>query len=153
MPLHGALKALAHRGAGDIDDLPGLEHVDLELAAGRQLVAFTFTQAEFLRGVPGGNICLGEVAGESLGDARRTAAANGDLDRAIAVGFIVFDLRDAIRQRLDNRHGHGYTGVGEYSGHAALAANQTNGHFQSSYSEGFMSPASLRQISGLDTRP
>src|ERR1700677_4576528 len=97
MPLHGALETLAHGGAGDIDDLPGLEHVDFELAAGGQLLAFTLAQTEFLRGIPGGNIRFGEMAGERLRYARRAAAANGDLDRAITVGFIVFDLRDAIR--------------------------------------------------------
>src|SRR3984957_701027 len=71
----------------------------------------------------------------SLGDTRWAACANGHLNCTVAVGFIVFDLRDSIRQRLDDRHGDSHTGVGEYSGHAALAANQTNGHFQSSYRE------------------
>jgi len=33
MALHGALKAFAYRGAGDIDDLAGLEHIDFEFAA------------------------------------------------------------------------------------------------------------------------
>jgi hypothetical protein len=134
--LHGALEAFAYRGTGDIDDLARAEHVDFDFAAGRQCVAFPLAQSEFLRGITGSYIRLGEMAGEGLPDARCAAAANGDLNRTIAVGFIVFDLRDAIRQRLDDRHGHGYTGVGEYSGHAALAANQTNGHCQSSYSEG-----------------
>src|SRR5277367_6192090 len=73
------------------------------------------------------------MTGQSLRDSRRTAAANGDLDSTVAVGFSVFDLRYAIRQRLDNCHRDSYTGVGEYSGHAALAANQTNGHCRSSW--------------------
>src|SRR5258708_27739640 len=143
MPLHGALETLTHRGAGDIDDLTGLEHVDFDLAAGGQLFAFTLAEAEFLRAIPGGDIRLREVAGERLGYARRAAAADSDLDRAITVGFVVFDLRDAIRQRLDHRHGDGDTGVGEHSGHAAFAANQTNGHCQSSFSESLSSLASF----------
>jgi len=82
-----ALKAFAYRGAGDIDDLAGLEHIDFEFAA-RQ-------QARRLRPWPAGiperynrrRHAFGKMAGQGLGDARRAAAANGDLNRAIAVGL------------------------------------------------------------------
>src|SRR5882724_5033145 len=130
--LYGAGEALAHRGPGDIDDLTRGEHVDFQFGAGCQSVALALVQAEFLGGVAGGDIRLGEMARQRLGNPRRTAAASSDLHRAIAVGFVTFDLRDAVRQRLDDRHEDSHTGVGEYSGHAALAANQTNGHCQSS---------------------
>src|SRR6266481_4705194 len=128
--LHGAGEALAHRGPGDIDDLTRGEHVDFQLGAGCQSVALALVQAEFLGSIAGGDIGLGEMARQRLGNPRWATAASSDLHRAIAVGFVTFDLRDAVRQRLDDRHGDSHTGVGEYSGHAALAANQTNGHCQ-----------------------
>src|SRR5258708_12953133 len=52
MPLHGPLETLTHRGAGDIDDLTGLEHVDFELAAGGHLSPSTLAAPNFLRGLP-----------------------------------------------------------------------------------------------------
>src|ERR1700738_2744744 len=133
--LHGAGETLTHRSAGDIDDLTRGEHVDFQFGAGCQRVAFAQVQTEFLGGVARGDIGLGEMAGQRLGHPRRAAAANSDLNRAIAVGFVTFDLRDAIRPRLDDRYWDSHTGVGESSGHAALAANQTNGHCQSSRRE------------------
>src|SRR5262249_30270774 len=42
VPLHGALETLADGGAGHIDDLTHLEHVDLDFAAGGEIFAFAF---------------------------------------------------------------------------------------------------------------
>ncbi len=152
--LHGAGEALAHRGPGDIDDLTRGEHVDFQLGAGCQSVALALVQAEFLGGIAGGDIGLGEMARQRLGNPRWAAAASSDLHRAIAVGFVTFDLRDAVRQRLDDRHGDSHTGVGEYSGHAALAANQTNGHCQNPQAGSFdWLPQSLQSAGGLGNGP
>jgi hypothetical protein len=71
--LHGAGKALADRGAGDVDDLARREHVDLELAAQPSASPSPLLQAEFLGGVAGGDIGLGEMAGKRLGHTRGAA--------------------------------------------------------------------------------
>ena len=65
----------------------------------------------------------------ALREARGLARAARDLQRAIAVALEALHLSDPIRQRLDHRHRHRGAVVGEYSGHAALAAYHTNGHF------------------------
>jgi len=80
MALHDAREALAHRGAGDVDDLAHREHVDFQLAACRQGFAFVLAEAELFGRVAGGHIRLGEVAGERLRHPRRAADANGDLN-------------------------------------------------------------------------
>src|ERR1700736_2867023 len=68
------------------------------------------------------------MAGEGLGHSRGAPGSEGDLNGTIAVRFVGLDLRNAIRQRLDDRHGDSHAGVSEYAGHAAFAANQTYGH-------------------------
>src|SRR5690606_24469272 len=70
----------------------------------------------------------GEMARDRLGEPGGAARADGDLDRAVAVALLALDLHDAAGQRLDDRHRHGFARIGEYTSHAALAADQTNGH-------------------------
>ena len=150
--LHGAGESLADRGAGDIDHLAHREHVDLDLTAHGERLALALLQAEFPRSVAGGHVGLGEMARQRLGDPRRAAAADGDLNGGISFGFLGFDLRNTIRKRLDDRHGDGNAGVSENAGHAAFAANQTNGHCQSSYRGSDKGSATLQQAGGLDAR-
>ena len=133
--LHRARKALTDRGARDIDDLTRREHVDFEFSAGGQGLAFALLEAKFLGRVARCDIGFGVVPGKRLRHPRRAARANGHLNGAIAVGFLVLDLRHAIGECLDHRHRNGNAGVSENAGHAAFAANQTNGHCQSSYGE------------------
>jgi hypothetical protein len=92
MALHGALEPLAHGGTSDVDDLTRGEHVDFQLATRRQRVALALAQPEFLGSVAGGHIGLGEMAGKRLGHPRRASAAESDLYRTVAVGFVAFDL-------------------------------------------------------------
>jgi hypothetical protein len=47
VPLDGAGKTLADGRAGDVHDLAGREHVDLELGARREIRALALGEAEF----------------------------------------------------------------------------------------------------------
>src|SRR5260370_11313975 len=68
------------------------------------------------------------MAGEGLGHSRGAPGSESDLNGTVTVRFVGLDLRNAIRQRLDDRHGDSHAGVSENAGHAAFAANQTYGH-------------------------
>ena len=150
--LHGAGESLADRRAGHVDHLTHREHVDLDLAAHGERLALALLQAEFPRGSAGGHIRLGEMARQRFGDARGAPAADGDLNGGIPFRFLGFHLRNAIGKRLDHRHGDGNAGVSENAGHAAFAANQTDGHCQSSYRGSDKGSATLQQAGGLDAR-
>src|SRR6202790_5769297 len=67
------------------------------------------------------------MTGEGLGHSRGAPGSESDLNCTVTVRFVGLDLRYAVWQRLDDRHGDSYAGVSENAGHAAFAANQTYG--------------------------
>ena len=67
--LHGAGEALALADGGDVDELAGLEQVDLELLA--DLVAVDVVEAQLDQPGAGRDAGLGEVAGLGLGELAR----------------------------------------------------------------------------------
>src|SRR5450755_350381 len=83
MALDRAGKSLADGGSGHINDLAGGKHVDFQFGAGNEGFALTLAQAKFVRGVAGGDIALGEVAGEGLGNTGSLARPKGHLNGTI----------------------------------------------------------------------
>ena len=66
-----------------------------------------------------------EMARRRLVDAVRAAFAERHLHGAIAVGLGGFDLGYAVVRHIDHGHRNGVAIVGENTGHADLAANQS----------------------------
>ena len=128
MPLHGAGKALADGGPGDIDHLARLEDIGLDLGADREVVAFLVGEAELEQRLARRGTGLGVMACECLTHQLRPTGAVGDLDRAVTVLGGGLDLRDTVREDLDDGHRNGFSRLGEHPGHAALAANKTDSH-------------------------
>ena len=126
--LDRAREALADRGAGDVHDLAGREHVHLDLGARREVRAFAVGEAELDQRLARGDLGLGVVPGQRARQAGGLAVAEGDLHRAITVALDGLHLGDAVRQGLDHRHRDRFARVREDARHAGLAANQTDRH-------------------------
>ena len=71
---------------------------------------------------------LGVVAGDGFRETGLLAAAERHLHCAVTVLVGVLHLCHAVRQNLDDRDRLGFASVSENTGHAALAANQTDAH-------------------------
>ncbi|CAE6891898.1 conserved protein of unknown function [Pseudomonas marincola] len=68
------------------------------------------------------------MTGLSLADTRGTTLTYSDLHCTIAVGFLSFELGDAIRFDLNDRNRNGDTFFGENTGHTAFTTDYTNSH-------------------------
>ena len=124
--LHAAGKALADRGAGDIDELAGDEMVGGDLGADRDhgVVADAELRELALRL----DLGLGEMAALGLAHVAGAARAGAELQRHIAVlvlGAVADDL--ALRQ-AQHRDRHMLTGLGEDPGHADLLCDHSGAH-------------------------
>ena len=126
--LHGAGKALADGGAGDIDQLAGLEDLGREFGAGLRVGGFASDEPELDQRATWLDLGLGVVAVEGLAIQLRATLAVGDLHGAIAVHRLALHLGDAIGEHFDDRDGHGFAGFCEDSRHAAFAADQSDSH-------------------------
>src|SRR6185436_10042433 len=116
MPLDDPGEALADRHALHVDELADLEELlRRDLRAHLELAELLgLPEPELPQHVPGLDRRPGEMAGERLVDAGRSALAERDLHRGIAVLLGGLDLGDAV--------------VGEDASHADLAADQTYRH-------------------------
>ena len=126
--LDGTGETLADGRARDVDHLADDEQVHLELAARLQAFTLGYAETEFHAGLARRRTGLGEVALLGLRDTGGTASAPGDLDGAVTVRLAGLNLRNAVGERLNHGDGNRFTRRREDSGHAALAAYQTETH-------------------------
>ena len=66
---------------------------------------------------------LGELAGESLVDARGLLGAERDLNGVVAVGFNRLDTCNTVAGHVEHRDGNGHAVLGKDARHADLAAD------------------------------
>ena len=123
--LDHAGEALALGHAAHVHLLAHLEDVHADRAARLEVGKRLRRHPEFLQDVARLDARFREMAGCGLVDAGRAPLAERDLDRAIAVGFGVLDLRDAVVGDVHDRHRDGVAIVGEHARHADLAADQS----------------------------
>src|SRR5262249_8082821 len=96
VPLDHSGESLALREPRDVDDLPALEDVDADLAAGLKIGQPLPGPAERAQKEARLGCGLLEMARGGLVDARGAALAEGDLNGVVAVARGGFDLRDAV---------------------------------------------------------
>src|SRR5690606_32002104 len=113
---------LALRRAGDVDELPGREEIDLDLGAGGVLRAFA-VEAELDEPAARLDLVAREVTGLGLRQARGRDGADRHLDRAVTVALRRADARHPIGKGLDYADRDRLTGLGENAGHAAFSAH------------------------------
>src|SRR5664279_5585287 len=106
-PLHAAGKALADRGAADVDELPDGKVVGGDLGADRDQRVLAHPELGQL--APGLDLGLGEIAAVGLDHVVGTALAGAELQRDVAV-LVLGPMRDhlALRQ-TQHRDRHVFT--------------------------------------------
>jgi hypothetical protein len=68
------------------------------------------------------------VTSHRLVDARGAAVTKGDLDGAIAIGLLGFDLTDTVWRDLDHGDRDALPILSEQTGHAGFASNDSDRH-------------------------
>src|SRR5207237_9423639 len=122
---HGAGKALADGGAGDVDRFAFLEQVGFDLGTGFELGPVGAGEPELHQRLARSDIRTRVVARHGLGIQLRAARAVGDLHGAVPVLVLRLDLRDAVWQKLDARDRYCLAVCGEHACHAGLDAEVT----------------------------
>src|ERR1019366_9348933 len=128
--LHAAGKALADRGAADVDELSNYEVVGGDLGAERYQRVLGHPELGQL--ALGLDLGLGEIAAVGLDHVVGAALARAKLERDIAV-LVLGPVCDhlALRQ-AQHRDRHVLTGIGEQPGHSDFLRNHSGTHLNSS---------------------
>src|SRR5210317_1021605 len=126
--LDRAGKALADRGPGNVDFLPGLEKLNRQLAAWRKVRALIAFKTELPEPATRFHPGFGEMASLGFGEPREFARAGSYLNATVTVTLGIANQRDTVGKRFDHRHRDRLPIVRKYSRHAALAADQADSH-------------------------
>src|SRR5690606_12444679 len=147
--LDDALKALALGDTGDVNDLAGLERLDGKGGAAFDLFLGAI-QTEFPKTTTSLATGFGVLTCEELGYTGGATATNGNLNGGVAIRLIALYLSDAIGIDLNHSHRDRETVLSEATCHAALAADDSNTHFLTSWCTGLF-PAMAAHFRALHT--
>src|ERR1043166_5503434 len=128
--LHAAGKALADRGAGDVDILPDEEMVGGDFGADRdhRIIADAELGDRALRLDLGD----GETAALGLADVLHLAGAGAELQRDIAVFFLAAMCHHLALRKTQHSNGHMLAGLGKEARHSHLPCDHTGAHVATS---------------------
>ena len=124
--LHDALEALAHRRAGDVDELADQEMIGGDLGADLDQIVGAHPELDHL--ALRLDLGLGEMPAQGIGRVLDLAQADTELDGGIAV-LLGGALRDHLAI-VELEHGHPdlLARIGEDAGHAQLLCDHSGTH-------------------------